>query len=486
MQKALGREPEFVIFDGSGAAIPPVATRKRVLVAGAHQPPELVVGYLNAYRILVSDLVVLTMAEDGTRHQELAEAIREVKDVPVVATVLRPRPIEPVEGKRVAFFTTADSSATELLEGHLRDEHGAADVTISCNLSRREQLREDVQRADADVFVVEIKAAAIDVVAGPPPSGTSRWSSPTTTSFRSRAAGPGRRAAGARGDGAAGARALMPERRRFDPLHLGTDEHPYSKGLMARALMRTGLGVAGAYEVARRVEQDLAATGKRTADFDRMEELAIEVLGEPDGALAIGRLRRYQELDELDLPLIILIGGATGTGKSTVAAEVAYRLGITRVTSTDFVRQTMRALFTPEFLPAIHYSSFDAGRALPTAQEEEVDPLLHGFLEQTRHVLVGVQAAIDRSLEEGWSMVIEGVHLVPGMLPRMVENALVVDCVITIGNEETHAGHFWIRDIASEGVRPLDKYLERLGDIRYLQDYIVERAQGGCPGDREC
>ena len=138
----------------------------------------------------------------------------------------------------------------------------------------------------------------------------------------------------------------MPERRRFDPLHLGTDEHPYSKGLMARALMRTGLGVAGAYEVARRVEQDLAATGKRTADFERMEELAIEVLGEPDGALTMGRLRRYQGLDETDMPLIMLIGGATGTGKSTVAAEVAYRLGITRVTSTDFVRQTMRALFT--------------------------------------------------------------------------------------------------------------------------------------------
>ncbi|HEX7255008.1 MAG TPA: hypothetical protein VF236_03700 [Gaiellaceae bacterium] len=269
----------------------------------------------------------------------------------------------------------------------------------------------------------------------------------------------------------------MPERRHTDPLHLGTDEQPYSKGLMARALMRTGLGVTPAYEVARRIEQDLASSGKQTADFQRIQELAVDVMGEEDGGLAITRLRRYRDLDELDLPLIILIGGATGTGKSTVAAEVAYRLGITRVTSTDFVRQTMRALFTPEFLPAIHYSSFDAGRALPSAQEEEVDPLLHGFLEQTRHVLVGVQAAIERSLEEGWSMVIEGVHLVPGMLPRMVENALVVECVITIGNEETHAGHFWIRDIASEGIRPLDKYLERLGDIRYLQDYIVERAQ---------
>lgn len=269
----------------------------------------------------------------------------------------------------------------------------------------------------------------------------------------------------------------MPERRRMDPLHLGTGEHPYSKGLMARALMRTGLGVTPAYEVARRIEQDLAASGKRAADFDRIQQLAVEVLGEDDGNLAIGRLRRYQELDELELPLIILIGGATGTGKSTVAAEVAYRLGITRVTSTDFVRQTMRALFTPDFLPAIHYSSFDAGRALPSAQEEEVDPLLHGFLEQTRHVLVGVQAAIERSLEEGWSMVIEGVHLVPGMLPRLVENAVVVECVIKIRSEETHAGHFWIRDLASEGIRPLDKYLERLGDIRYLQDYIVERAE---------
>ncbi len=165
VQKALGREPEFVIFDGSGAAIPPVATRKRVLVVGAHQPAELAVGYLNAYRILVSDLVVLTMAEEGTPHADVADAIREVKDVPVVATVLRPRPVEPIDGKRVAFFTTADPSATDLLERHLRDEHGAADVTVSSNLSRREQLREDVEGADADVFVVEIKAAGIDVVA---------------------------------------------------------------------------------------------------------------------------------------------------------------------------------------------------------------------------------------------------------------------------------------------------------------------------------
>jgi 2-phosphoglycerate kinase len=269
----------------------------------------------------------------------------------------------------------------------------------------------------------------------------------------------------------------MPERRYADPLPLGSDEQPYSKGLMARALIRAGVTAERAVELARTIEKDLSQRGKHILDLDRLHELALEVLGHEDGSRAIRQLRRTHELQELDIPLIVLIGGATGTGKSTVATEVAYRLGITRVTSTDFVRQTMRALFTPEFLPAIHTSSFDAGKTLPSAQEEEVDPLLHGFLEQTRHVLVGVQAAIDRSLEEGWSMVLEGVHLVPGMLPRPIESALTVECVVAIENEEAHANHFWIRDLSSDGLRPLDKYLDRIGDIRYLQDFIVERAQ---------
>jgi 2-phosphoglycerate kinase len=263
----------------------------------------------------------------------------------------------------------------------------------------------------------------------------------------------------------------MPERRYADPLPVGSDEEPYSKGLMARALIRAGVTAERAVELARTIEKDLSERGRHILDLERLDELAVDVLGETDGERVMRHLRRANELQELDMPLIVLIGGATGTGKSTVATEVAYRLGITRVTSTDFVRQTMRAFFTPEFLPAIHTSSFDAGKTLPSAQEEEVDPLLHGFLEQTRHVLVG------GSLEEGWSMVLEGVHLVPGMLPRPIEGALSVECIVAIENEQTHSEHFLIRDLSSDGVRPLDKYLERIGDIRYLQDFIVERAQ---------
>ncbi len=268
----------------------------------------------------------------------------------------------------------------------------------------------------------------------------------------------------------------MSERRRTDPIPLGGGDEPYSKGLMARSLMRVGVSAVRAYEVARRIEQDMFSRRQDSIELDRVEELAEDVLGEADGKEAVRDLRRYSDLAELDLPIIVLIGGATGTGKSTVATEVAYRLGVTRVTSTDFVRQTLRAFFSPEFMPSIHYSSFEAGRALRSAEAEEVDPLLHGFLDQTRNVLVGVNAAIERSLAEGWSTVLEGVHLVPGMTAPIAD-ALVVQCVLAIQSEDAHASHFWIRDIASEGARALDKYLDHLGDIRYLQDYIVERAE---------
>jgi cyclic 2,3-diphosphoglycerate synthetase len=158
---AAEREPDLAIFDGSGAAIPPVDTGARVLVTSTAQPPEVVTGYLNAYRILVSDLVVVTGSVDDT----LVEAIHDVKDVPVVPVELRPRPVEPVAGRRVAYFSTAPAHSHEAIERHLREEHGAEVTFVSGNLAQRDALRDEISRAEAEVYLVEIKAAAIDVVA---------------------------------------------------------------------------------------------------------------------------------------------------------------------------------------------------------------------------------------------------------------------------------------------------------------------------------
>lgn len=172
-----------------------------------------------------------------------------------------------------------------------------------------------------------------------------------------------------------------------------------------------------------------------------------------------------------DRPLVILIGGATGTGKSTVATEIAYKLGITRLTSTDSIRQTLRAFFSHEFMPTIHYSSFDAGAAVPEAD----DPLVAGFLEQSRNVLVGVTASIERALQEGWSIIFEGVHLVPGLLPTEIEGAVVCPFVLSIEDETEHAQHFFSRTEGSE--RPIGNYLDRFAEIRRLQTFIVGRAE---------
>jgi 2-phosphoglycerate kinase len=267
------------------------------------------------------------------------------------------------------------------------------------------------------------------------------------------------------------------ERRHTLPLPLG-DEVPFSKGLMARALVVTGVDPERAYVIARYADKDLAERGAMSLDLDRLGELAAELIGEEEAARTVRRLQQLDALARHEEPLLLLIGGTTGTGKSTIATEAAHRLGITRVTSTDFIRQTMRTFFSRDFMPSVHYSSFEAQLALTRAEEEESgDAALLGFLDQTRNVLVGVNAALDRAATERWSTVLEGVHLVPGMVDTGYPNASVVQCVVAIEDENLHRSHFWVRDYATEGLRPLEKYLDSLPQIREIQDYIVERAR---------
>lgn len=269
----------------------------------------------------------------------------------------------------------------------------------------------------------------------------------------------------------------MKERRHVTPLPLG-DEVPFSKGLMARALALTGLDPERSYLIARLAERDLAERGAVSLDFDRLGDLAVDVIGDEEAARTLRRLRRLDALQRMDEPLLLLVGGTTGTGKSTIATEAAHRLGITRVTSTDFIRQTMRAFFSEEFMPSVHYSSFEARLALTRAEEEESgDAAILGFLDQTRNVIVGVQAALERAVTERWSTVLEGVHLVPGMIGADYPGAFVVQCVIAIEDENLHRSHFWVRDYATEGLRPLEKYLDALPQIRQIQEYLVERAK---------
>jgi cyclic 2,3-diphosphoglycerate synthetase len=160
-------EPDVVVFDGSGAALPPVRAGGTIVVVGGNQDPGLVSGYLNAYRLLLADLVVVTMAEAGTDWEAVRDAVRTVvpSHVGVVATVLRPRPMSPIGGRRVAYFSTAPPRAHDHLAGYLSEEHGADVVYVSGSLADRSALRDELEAVDADLYLVELKAAAVDVVA---------------------------------------------------------------------------------------------------------------------------------------------------------------------------------------------------------------------------------------------------------------------------------------------------------------------------------
>jgi cyclic 2,3-diphosphoglycerate synthase len=164
---AAALERELAIFDGSGAALPPIATDRRVAVVGGHQDPRVVSGYLNPYRLRLSDLVLVTMAEAGSGWEAVRDAVLESTRpaVRVVPTVLRPRPQRDIRGRTIAYFSTAPVQAHPILAGHLADEHGANVVHVSGNLADRSALRAELSGIDADVYLVELKAAAIDVVA---------------------------------------------------------------------------------------------------------------------------------------------------------------------------------------------------------------------------------------------------------------------------------------------------------------------------------
>jgi cyclic 2,3-diphosphoglycerate synthetase len=164
---AAGLERELTIFDGSGAAFPPVATDARIAVVGGHQDPRVVGGYLNTYRLRLADLVLVTMAEEGTGWETVRDAVLESTRpaVRVVPTVLRPRPQRDIRSRSTAYFSTAPAQAHPILAGHLAQQHGANVVHVSGNLSDRSALRAELPGVEADVYLVELKAAAIDVVA---------------------------------------------------------------------------------------------------------------------------------------------------------------------------------------------------------------------------------------------------------------------------------------------------------------------------------
>lgn len=253
---------------------------------------------------------------------------------------------------------------------------------------------------------------------------------------------------------------------------------PFSKGLLAQSLMATGLPPSRAYQIASDIQEDLYARGELSVTSDRLRDIAARQLEEVAGEEYASRYMRLRDVAHMDRPLIVLIGGTTGVGKSTIATEVAHRLGITRISSTDSIREVMRGIFSRDLMPAIYESAFDAWKGLRVPVPQGANPVIVGFREQTAVVTSGVKSLIERAVIEGTSMVIEGIHLVPGYLDlTRFDRARVVQLVIAVSDEQSHLSHFYIREVQTEGTRPLERYRSGFEQIRMLGAYIEDLAR---------
>lgn len=258
----------------------------------------------------------------------------------------------------------------------------------------------------------------------------------------------------------------------------GDHATPFSKGILAQSLSAAGIDEASANRIARNIEAHLLSKGRSRVKRREIRELARKNINALIGEAGAKRYLTWRQVQHGREPMIILISGATGVGKSTTASQLAHRLGIMHVIGTDAIREVMRKILSPDLMPTLHLSSYTSWKALKTPALSGEDKTITGFEDHAKYVLVGVEAVIERALREGLSLILEGVHLVPGFLHKnIMARPNVVLVVITASNEEQHRNRMYTRSESVVTKRPVDSYLKELSKIRAIQDYLVARAK---------
>lgn len=257
---------------------------------------------------------------------------------------------------------------------------------------------------------------------------------------------------------------------------------PFSRGILARSLTAIGLAPELAYQLTKRVEEALWREVGAVAEREDVRNRVTQLLRREAGEEFARRYDLMRLVRQPEHPIVVLIGGTAGVGKSEFASELAYRLGVPRVVSTDSVRQALRSLISAELSPVLHESSYSAWMAelLP---EERVSArpkrraVIRGFQAQVMQLGPAMRAIAERNVTEATSVVIEGIHIVPGVSHGPVEGAIVVEFMLTVPDEHVHEVRFEQREGRTGSRRPKGPYVEHFEEIRMLQQWLVRRAQ---------
>lgn len=255
---------------------------------------------------------------------------------------------------------------------------------------------------------------------------------------------------------------------------------PFSRGLHMRFLGASGLSRQQSALVTSRIHEHLLRMRVTQIPTSRLSYLTYLALRKSIGAKAARNFLVWSAFSDSERPLLILIGGTIGCGKSTIATALAHRLDIVRIQSTDMLREVMRIMMPERLLPVLHTSSFEAWRKLPFGEEghEDVDRLIaDGYQSQAELVTVACDAVLDRARKERLSLILEGVHIQPsfGESLRDVDDAVVVPIELAVLKQKELR-----RRIKGRGVkapqRRATRYLNSFDAIWRLQSFLLSEA----------
>jgi len=259
-------------------------------------------------------------------------------------------------------------------------------------------------------------------------------------------------------------------------------DQPFSRGLLARSIFAAGMDFDRAYRRVTQVQEELREEGIARIVSDDLVRRVGNLLEREDGAAAASRYRLMRSIRQLPKPVVLYLAGASGTGKSTLALELAPLLRVFRINATDTIRQVMRMVFSSAILPSLHRSSFELNaeeppREDPDGRESEEQRIVSAFEEQATRVLVGVRGVVERSVAENTSLIVEGVHLVPPLIPflDLHGSAYQVTLMLTILDEEAHRSRFLLR--GPQGSRRTERYLRGFPAIRRIQEHLLQQAE---------
>ncbi|MES9990415.1 MAG: ATP cone domain-containing protein [Candidatus Thiodiazotropha sp.] len=256
---------------------------------------------------------------------------------------------------------------------------------------------------------------------------------------------------------------------------------PFSIIQHRRSLESSGLSTDKAAYITQNVYNELAESYHEAVESKEIGRLTHDKLKQHYGKEAAKRYLVWVDYVHKHRPLILLIGGTTGCGKSTIATEVAHRLNIIRTQSTDMLREVMRMMVPEKLLPELHTSSFSAWRKIPGSSESKAsteERMIHGYIHQAELVSVPCEAVIQRALNEQVSLIVEGVHVSAALVNRFREesSAVIVPIMLAVLKQDRLKLQLKDRGITAPERNAQSDYLSNFDSIWMLQSHLLSEA----------